>query len=127
LLSDLFRSTLEAIIDPEHELLRLAELIDWARFDDAFGRPPLTEPLGRCELICACVVPPQFWDVGSLCFQRDGCAETNFVEYSYDLHAPFAEAVATTGGRSVRHYERNLELDAQDLDGIRTNLAGGPG
>jgi IS5 family transposase len=25
---DLFRSTLEAIIDPEHELLRLAELID---------------------------------------------------------------------------------------------------
>ena len=25
---DLFRSTLEAIIDPGHELLRLAELID---------------------------------------------------------------------------------------------------
>ena len=27
---DLFRSALEAIIDPGHELLRLAELIDWA-------------------------------------------------------------------------------------------------
>ncbi len=34
---DLFRSSLEAILDPEHELARLAALIDWARFDDAFG------------------------------------------------------------------------------------------
>src|SRR5210317_388406 len=34
---DLFRSSLEAILDPEHELLRLAALIDWERFDDAFG------------------------------------------------------------------------------------------
>ena len=34
---DLFRSSLEAILDPGHELIRLAELIDWERFDDAFG------------------------------------------------------------------------------------------
>ena len=34
---DLFRSSLEAIIDPEHELIRLATLIEWERFDDAFG------------------------------------------------------------------------------------------
>lgn len=34
---DLFRSSLEAILDPEHELIRLAGLIDWDRFDDAFG------------------------------------------------------------------------------------------
>ena len=34
---DLFRSALEAIIDPGHELIRLAGLIDWERFDDAFG------------------------------------------------------------------------------------------
>ena len=34
---DLFRSSLEAILDPEHELIRLAVLIDWERFDDAFG------------------------------------------------------------------------------------------
>ena len=34
---DLFRSSLEAIIDPEHALIRLAALIDWDRFDDAFG------------------------------------------------------------------------------------------
>ena len=33
----LFRSSLEAILDPEHELIRLAGLIDWERFDDAFG------------------------------------------------------------------------------------------
>ncbi len=35
---DLFRSSLEAILDSEHELIRLAELIDWDRFDDACGR-----------------------------------------------------------------------------------------
>lgn len=34
---DLFRSLLENIIDPGHELARLAALIEWARFDDAFG------------------------------------------------------------------------------------------
>lgn len=34
---DLFRSSLEAILDPDHELIRLAGLIDWERFDDAFG------------------------------------------------------------------------------------------
>ena len=34
---ELFRSTLEAILDPEHELIRSASLIDWERFDDAFG------------------------------------------------------------------------------------------
>lgn len=39
---DLFRSSLEAILDPQHDLLRLAALIDWDRFDDAFG--PLYHP-----------------------------------------------------------------------------------
>ena len=34
---DLFRSLLEAIVDPGHELVRLAALIEWTRFDDAFG------------------------------------------------------------------------------------------
>jgi IS5 family transposase len=34
---DLFRSSLEAILDPGHELIRLAALIDWRRFDDTFG------------------------------------------------------------------------------------------
>jgi IS5 family transposase len=34
---DLFRSSLEAILDPGHELIGLAGLIDWERFDDAFG------------------------------------------------------------------------------------------
>ncbi len=34
---DLFRSSLEAIIDPSHELVQLSSLIDWDRFDDAFG------------------------------------------------------------------------------------------
>lgn len=43
---DLFRSSLEAIVDPEHELLRLAALIDWDRFDDAFG-PLYHEAKGR--------------------------------------------------------------------------------
>ena len=34
---DFFRSSLAAIIDPRHELISLAGLIDWQRFDDAFG------------------------------------------------------------------------------------------
>src|SRR3954449_9016107 len=34
---DLFRSRLEALIDARHPLVQLAGLIDWARFDEAFG------------------------------------------------------------------------------------------
>ena len=34
---DLFRMRLEAMIDGRHELVRLARLIDWTRFEDAFG------------------------------------------------------------------------------------------
>ena len=34
---DLFRSRLENIVDDRHELIRLARLIGWARFDEAFG------------------------------------------------------------------------------------------
>ena len=44
--SDLFRASLEAILDPQHELVRLAALIDWERFDDAFG-PLYHEAKGR--------------------------------------------------------------------------------
>ena len=29
---DLFRASLEAILDPKHELIRLAKEIDWERF-----------------------------------------------------------------------------------------------
>jgi IS5 family transposase len=43
---DLFRAALEAIVDPKHELIRLAGLIDWGRFDDAFG-PNYRERKGR--------------------------------------------------------------------------------
>ena len=52
---DLFRSRLLSIINPRHELVRLADVIDWPRFDDAFGevytdkgRPALTTRLRRC-------------------------------------------------------------------------------
>ena len=34
---DLFRMALENIIDQNHALVRLAGLIDWARFDEVFG------------------------------------------------------------------------------------------
>src|SRR4051812_5203180 len=34
---DLFRSRLDAIINGRHPLVQLAGLIDWARFDEAFG------------------------------------------------------------------------------------------
>lgn len=45
---DLFRSRLEAIIDPRHELVRLGEVIDWSRFAAAFG--PLYADKGRPAL-----------------------------------------------------------------------------
>src|ERR1700690_3870823 len=35
---DLFKSRLEAILDDRHELVRLAKLIDWGRFEEEFGR-----------------------------------------------------------------------------------------
>jgi IS5 family transposase len=34
---DLFRSRLDAILDARHELVRLVRLIDWGRFEAAFG------------------------------------------------------------------------------------------
>ena len=42
---DLFRSRLANILDPRHELLRLAALIDWGVLDAAFG--PLYAEAGR--------------------------------------------------------------------------------
>src|SRR5215218_8736902 len=42
---DLFRSRLVNILDPRHELLRLAALIDWGALDAAFG--PLYAEAGR--------------------------------------------------------------------------------
>ena len=35
--SDLFRHRLDNLIDMRHELVRLSGLIDWQRFDEAFG------------------------------------------------------------------------------------------
>ena len=35
--SELFRERLDNLIDLRHELTRLAGLIDWRRFDEAFG------------------------------------------------------------------------------------------
>jgi IS5 family transposase len=42
---DLYRSRLDQILDQRHELFRLAGLIDWDSFDQAFGR--FYRPLGR--------------------------------------------------------------------------------
>jgi transposase, IS5 family len=43
--ADLYRSRLDQILDHRHELFRLAALIDWDGFDQAFGR--FHRPLGR--------------------------------------------------------------------------------
>ncbi|GGB95634.1 hypothetical protein GCM10011494_12650 [Novosphingobium endophyticum] len=34
---ELFRSQLDNMIDMEHALVKLAGLIDWSRFDEAYG------------------------------------------------------------------------------------------
>ena len=35
---ELFQSRLDTMLDPGHPLVKLAALIDWSRFDAAFGR-----------------------------------------------------------------------------------------
>lgn len=44
--SDMFRESLEAILDPQHELLRLAARIDWDRLD-ALDGATFVEHVGR--------------------------------------------------------------------------------
>ena len=43
---DFFRARLENLVDPRHALVRLARLIDWGRFEAAFG-PLYTDGIGR--------------------------------------------------------------------------------
>jgi IS5 family transposase len=43
---DLFRARLANLVDPRHPLVRLAGLIDWGRFEAAFG-PLYTDAIGR--------------------------------------------------------------------------------
>ncbi len=43
--ADLFRERLDAIIDKEHNLIRLSSLMAWSSFDEAFGKH--YRPLGR--------------------------------------------------------------------------------
>ena len=38
---ELFRSQLDNMIDMGHALVKLARLIDWSRFDEAFGVAPV--------------------------------------------------------------------------------------
>ena len=44
--TDLFRNRLDNLIDMRHELAQLAGLIDWNRFDEAFG-PLYRDKIGR--------------------------------------------------------------------------------
>jgi hypothetical protein len=43
---DMFRETLEAILDPRHELLELGRRIDWAALDAVSGEPSSTRSAG---------------------------------------------------------------------------------
>lgn len=43
--NDLFRERLDAIINPRHPLVRLSALMEWSRFDEAFGG--FYRPVGR--------------------------------------------------------------------------------
>ena len=43
---ELFRARLDNLVDPRHPLVRLAALIDWQRFQDAFG-PLYKDGVGR--------------------------------------------------------------------------------
>ena len=43
--ADLFRERLDSIIDMQHSLVRLAGIVPWSSFDDAFGKH--YKPLGQ--------------------------------------------------------------------------------
>jgi hypothetical protein len=43
---ELFRARLGNLVDPRHPLVRLAKLIDWQRFEEAFG-PLYKDGIGR--------------------------------------------------------------------------------
>ena len=44
--ADLFRMRFDNLLDQRHELVRLGALIDWNRFDEAFG-PLYRDKIGR--------------------------------------------------------------------------------
>ncbi len=47
---DLFRARLEQIIDLEHALVKLAQVIDWRFLEEKFGRStPTSRVIHRCQ------------------------------------------------------------------------------
>ncbi len=65
---DLFRSRLDNIINPRHELVRLAAAIDWHRFDEAFA--------------------PLFCDVGNPALATRLMVGVQILKYMYGLSDP---------------------------------------
>ena len=56
---ELFRSRLENIIDPQQDLVRLANSIDWKKFEERFGGS-FTEGVGRPSLPTRLMVGLQY-------------------------------------------------------------------
>ena len=65
---DLFRHRLDNIINPRHELVRLAAAIDWQRFDETFA--------------------PLFADVGNPALPTRLMVGVNILKYMYGLSDP---------------------------------------
>ena len=77
---DLYRSRLDQILDPRHELVRLAGLIDWDRFDQEFGR--FYRPLGRPAKPTRLMVGCRISSTPSTCPMGDVTLTANTTLYS---------------------------------------------
>jgi transposase, IS5 family len=105
---DLFRARLQNLVDPRHALVRLAGLIEWERFETAFG-PLYTDAVGRPGLPTRLVVGLQ------LLKHVDGLSdETVCARY---LDGPYVQLF-----RGETHFQHVLPLDRSSMTRWRQRI-----
>src|SRR5215212_10759424 len=105
---DLFRARLENLVDLRHSLVRLAALIDWGRFETAFG-PLYTDGIGRPGLPTRLMVGPH------LLKHMDGLSdEAVCTRY---LDSPYAQLFC-----GEVHFQHGLPLDRSSMTRWRQRI-----
>src|SRR5829696_7359069 len=105
---DLFRARLQNLVDPRHPLVRLAELIDWGRFEAEFG-PLYTDGIGRPGL------PTRLMVGLHLLKHMDGLSdEAVCTRY---LDSPYAQLF-----RGEVHFQHGLPLDRSSMTRWRQRI-----
>jgi IS5 family transposase len=105
---DLFRARLENIVDQRHPLVRLAALIDWGRFDEAFGAL-YTDGIGRPGL------PTRLMVGLHLLKHMDGLADE--VVCARYLDSPYVQLFC-----GERYFQHELPLDRSSMSRWRKRI-----